>query len=584
MAVLASGRSPMGGARLLTLLPALLLMAGFFWAPLASTALASLRGPAGWSLEAYSRLVDGAFAPILLATLQDSALVTLGCLCLGLPTAYALTRINRRWLPLLLVVVIAPLLVSSLIRSYSWVAILGNQGLVNRALLALGLVDRPVKLVYTRLGMLIAMVQVQLPLFILPAFSVMRRIDRSLLRAARSLGADQIVAFVTVFLPLAWPGIAAAAILVFIGALGFFETPALLGPPGAYFLSQSIEARIDSLADQPGAAAQAIVLLGLVGLLALVAAALLRPAPARPWRAGGRSSQPFRQRWVLRVGELGGWLERATRRLAPWRWALVGPVAAATLVLLALPLLVLLPLAFSAAPYLSFPPPGLSLRWIRRYLEDPDWTAATLFTLQVAAAAALLATAAGLAAVVGAARTGPRLRLAVQLAGVAPLVVSPMVLAVAIYGLAARVGLVGSPFAFAGSYALMGLPYAILVIGAAHRRLDPALPRAAVSLGAGPLAALLTVVMPLLAAAIASAFVFAFLAALNDLAVGLFLSSAAHRTLSVCMWDEVRQEITPRMAAVAVVLLGAGAALYGLGRLLGWRLAAARRRRACASS
>jgi putative spermidine/putrescine transport system permease protein len=109
------------------------------------------------------------------------------------------------------------------------------------------------------------MVQVELPLFILPAYSVMRRVPPDLRRSAQSLGSDPVTAFLTVFLPLAAPGVIAACALVFMTSLGFYETPALLGPPGTYFLSQAIEVRVSSLVDQSGAAAHAVVLLVLVG-------------------------------------------------------------------------------------------------------------------------------------------------------------------------------------------------------------------------------------------------------------------------------------------------------------------------------
>lgn len=566
------------------LLPAGLLLTGFLLIPLVSTVLDSLHGPQGWSLKAYAELAQGAFPQILWATLVDSAIVTVGCFCLGLPVAYALTRVSGRWLAVLILTTTVPLFVSSLIRSYSWVAILGNRGLVNQALLFFGVIDHPAKLVYTQGGMLAAMIQVQLPLFILPAYSVMRRIDRRLLRAAQSLGADPVTALFTTFLPLAWPGLAVASLLVFVGSLGFFETPALLGPPGAYFISQSIEVRVNTLGDEAGAAAQAIVLLLLIATLAGIAIVPSRRAFGKPSDPSARRSNVER----LRTFKLARGLEQLARRVAPLRWIAIGPLVAATFLLLAAPLIVLVPLAFSSAPYLSFPPPGLSLRWFQAYFVNRDWIEGTLFSLKVGGAAAATATIAGGLAILALAKASARVRIAALLLGSMPLVVSPMVLAVAVYYIAAALGLLGSPLAFIGTFALMGLPYSILVIGAAFLRLDPTLFRAATSLGANPSAVVLTVIVPLLSAAIASAFLFAFVVAFNDLSVSLFLSSTSTKTLSLLMWDDVRQEITPRMAAVAAVLMGGGATVYAIALLarrslaLGQRVVAARARRMAA--
>lgn len=568
------GHSRTSGSAVMSLLPALLLLFGFFWLPLMGTVLDSLRSSDGWSLAAYGQLADDAFPKILIATVLDSAIVTAACVVLGLPVAYTLARLESRWVSVLLVAVTVPLFVSSLIRSYSWVAILGNRGLVNQAMLWLGLTERPIKLAYTQAGMIAAMVQVQLPLFILPAYSVMRRIDPRIRRAAQSLGADPITAFITTFLPLALPGIAVSALLVFIGSLGFFETPALLGPPGAYLISQSIEVRINSLGDHAGAAAQAIVLLIITFLLLILAIAPAR----RSLGLGGNTSRKigWRRPWQMRLLTD---LEAVMRWLSPWRWIIAGPAVAAVLFLAVAPLVILIPLAFSAAPYLTFPPSSLSFRWFGGLVASGEWIDGMIFSAELAFGAGLMATVAGGLAVLSFAQLPARLRLAVMFAGTAPLIVSPMVLAVSVFYIAAWLGLLGTPMAFIGTYALMGLPYPLLIIAAAFLKLDPALQRAATSLGARPVVVLRTVTIPLLSAAVLSSFLFAFVVAFNDLSVSLFLSSSTMRTLPLLMWDELRQEITPRLAAVAVVVLGAGGLLCWAVNVLRSGLARRRHRR-----
>lgn len=462
-----SGEKRLAKGASASLLPAASLLFAFFWMPLIGTLLDSLRANGGWGLDAYRQLLDYAFPKILLATVADSAVVTVTCALLGLPAAYALARMESRWVSVFLALATVPLFVSSLIRSYSWVAILGNRGLINEFLLWLGLIQRPIKLAYTQGGMIAAMVQVQLPLFILPAYSVMRRIDPRIRRAAQSLGADPIVAFLTAFLPLALPGIAVASVLVFIGSVGFFETPALLGPPGAYLVSQSIEVRVNSLGDQAGAAAQAIVLLVLTIFLIVLAIVPIR-RHMRVRKAGRVSGVGWKRNWPTGVST---WFEAGTRWLAPWRWVVAAPAAAFVLLLSVIPLIVLFPLAFSAAPYLSFPPASYSLRWFTAYFANKEWIEGTIFSFELAFAAAVVATIAGGAAVLCFDALGSRLLAIVMLMGAAPLIVSPMVLAVSVYYIAAWLGLLGTPIAFIGTYAVMGLPYPILIIAAAFFKL-----------------------------------------------------------------------------------------------------------------
>jgi ABC-type spermidine/putrescine transport system permease subunit II len=186
----------------------------------------------------------------------------------------------------------------------------------------------------------------------------------------------------------------------------------------------------------------------------------------------------------------------------------------------------------------------------------------TLLSIQLAAIAAAIATVAGGLGVLNLGALPRRLRTTALLMGTAPLVISPMVLSVSIFYIVARLGFIGSPVAFIGTYALMGLPFPVLIIGAALTKLEPSLHRAAASLGARPVAVLTTVTLPLLSAAVASAFLFAFIVAFNDLSVSLFLSSESTRTLPLLMWDDVRQEITPRLAAVSVVVLLAGSTFW----------------------
>ena len=537
-------------ALLLLLAPALFLLIALLLVPLAIALGISLRLPE-IDLAAYADLVSGSFRGILFGTVRDSALVALACLLLGLPASYVFVRLDPRYLPLLMLAVLVPYFTSTLIRSYAWIAILGNQGLVNRALLELGLISSPVKLVYTWFGMIVAMVQVQLPLFIIPVLAVMRRTDQVLVRAAKTLGADPVTAFVTVYLPLIRPGVTAAAVMVFMTTLGFYVTPALLGPPDTLFLAQSIETRINTLSDQPGAAAQSIVLLAMT---VLVAAVFFRPLRASFVPAAQNADpeppspdRPLRGFWPSKM------LQALATMVAPYRWIAFGTVAAATTLLLVGPLIVLFPLSFSDAPYLSFPPEHYSLRWYRTYLSDREWLQATGLSLVLGIGGATLATFAGGLAALAIARLARSLRTALLLVCAAPLIVSPMVLGTSMFYVAARLGWVGSPAILSACYAVLALPYATLVISAALTQFDWQLPKAAATLGARPLTALWTIGLPLLTQAIAGAFIFSFFLGFDDVNVALFLADPYARPLPIVMLDDIRDELNPRTASVAVI-------------------------------
>lgn len=181
-------------------------------------------------------------------TLSVSLTVTALCLLIGFPVAAVMARAGKRAASWMLMLVLVPFWTSLLVRSTAWVILLQNEGLVNKALMALGLISSPLPLVFNRAGVIIAMVHVLLPYAILPIYSVMKGISGNHLRAAASLGASPLRVFRTVYLPLTLPGVAAGGTLVFVLSVGFYVTPALVGGPGdqmigyfiAYFTNSAV--------------------------------------------------------------------------------------------------------------------------------------------------------------------------------------------------------------------------------------------------------------------------------------------------------------------------------------------------------
>ena len=157
--------------------------------------------------------------------------------------------------------VIVCLWTSILVRSYAWMAILQRTGIINTLLIKAGFIAQPLKLMYNSFGVTVGMAHVLLPFMIMPLYGVMKGIDRNLLKAAQNLGASPFKAFVRVFIPLSVPGIAAGCILVFVVALGFFITPALLGGGRVVMISNLIDTQVNQLLNWGLAAAISIVLI-----------------------------------------------------------------------------------------------------------------------------------------------------------------------------------------------------------------------------------------------------------------------------------------------------------------------------------
>jgi putative spermidine/putrescine transport system permease protein len=248
---------------LLVLLPALLVLLVLFVYPLFGILTRSVY-KGGYTLESYRQLVRvPVYLTVIGLTFRTAAIVTLVCLLLGYPLAYLLAHARPRLARLGLIVVVLPFFTSIIVRTYAWMVLLGRNGIVNQYLIALGLTEAPLPLLYNQTGVLVGMSYVLLPFMVLTAYSVMRGIDRELVRAAHSLGASRFQAFRRVFLPLSLPGIAGGTLLVFILSLGFFITPALMGGPSDVMIAMLIEREVEFTLNWSFASALAVILLAL---------------------------------------------------------------------------------------------------------------------------------------------------------------------------------------------------------------------------------------------------------------------------------------------------------------------------------
>jgi putative spermidine/putrescine transport system permease protein len=219
---------------------------------------------------------------------------------------------------------------------------------------------------------------------------------------------------------------------------------------------------------------------------------------------------------------------------------------------LMLPLLVVFPISLSSAPYMQFPPPGLSWQWYERYLDDPQWIDATVRSLYIGAATAVLALALGVPLAFSLVRGRFIGRGLLDRIAMAPVIVPTIILSVSVYGLFAKLKLVGAWYGLVVAHTVLALPFVVLVMVAGLRDFDRGLEQAAEGLGASRWRTLWRITLPLLRPSLVSAALLAFITSFDEVVVALFLAGA-NMTLPKKMFDNILMEIDPTIAAVSVM-------------------------------
>jgi putative spermidine/putrescine transport system permease protein len=472
---------------------------------------------------------------VLWRTLWSAGVVTAVCLGLGYPYAYLMTVVGDRLRMVLLGVIVASTIMSLLVRSYAWVILLQAGGPIGDLFALLGL-GRPA-LAGTLTGALIAMCQVLLPLMILPLYAVMRGIDRRLVTAAASLGASPARAFRKVYLPLSLPGVLAGTLLVFVMTMGFFVTPTLVGSPSSALISQLIESSVSrSLAWGHAGAISVVVMVLTLAMLVVVR----RGSARRPDLAG------------TQVGRAESSNEK--RRVARLPLYAIGALVAA---FASLPVLVVVPISLAADRSLVFPPDGVSLQWYENLFTDPQWYDSIVTSLRVGVITTLLATVLGAAAAFGLVRGRFPGRGVIEGLILAPMVVPLVIFGVGVYAVFLDWKLVGSDVGFVLAHSVLALPFVVVAVQGALTTFDRRLESAAQSLGAPPHRVATRVTMRILAPAIATGALFAFVESFDETVASLFLADSYNRTLPVQMYNGVSRQTDPTVAAASTVIVAA---------------------------
>ena len=244
------------------LFPGIVLLCFFLVLPLLSSLIPTVFPESSFSLQLYIDFFkDSYFMAVLGRTLSISLIVTIFCAVLGLPAAYVISGVSKKWGGILIALTLFPLLTNSVIRSFAWITILGKNGVINNLLMVFGVINEPMSLLYTDFSIIIGSVYLFLPTMIMTLVGVLENIDDDLLEAAATLGLSPLKGFFKIILPLSLPGMIVGSILVFTGTLTAYTTPQLLGGNKKMMLATLLYQRATTLGDWTSASVVALVMI-----------------------------------------------------------------------------------------------------------------------------------------------------------------------------------------------------------------------------------------------------------------------------------------------------------------------------------
>jgi putative spermidine/putrescine transport system permease protein len=547
--------------------PGLAYLAIFFLWPTIEVLLVALRNESGAFDHSAVALVfkSPLYSRVLLNTFAVALQVTLICLLVSYPLAYWVASQKPRRQRLLMMLILLPFWTSALVKNFAWLVILGRNGLFAQTLVSIGVpADR---LLYNKWVVLFGIVHTLVPLCVIAMMPAVNQINRALMPAAATLGADPAKTFWRVFLPLSLRGVATSGLMVFITTLGFFITPTLLGSPRETMIGQLIVEQITEMQNlQQGGAMGLILLAG-----ALIAIVLFDRVFGLSGIAGGGAAGSTNG--IIRRGGLflSIWLSKAVSPLYASYRAIVGEKRSGgmlavysylVLAILLLPVVAIVPMAFTSGSFLAFPPPGVSLRWFELYFSSPVWMAATMRSFGIGLATAALTTVIASTVAFAIVRSKSRWAGLVFLFFMSPMIVPHLVIAIGLFYLFAQMSLIATDAGLVIGHSVIAMPVVFIIVLSVLRGHDWRLDDAALTLGASPRAVLARVTVPLVRGGIIAGFITGFLISFEELTIALFIGGGLITTLPKQLWGDILLQITPTLAAASVVVLGVVVLLF----------------------
>ncbi len=523
------------------------------------------------TLAAFARIWNGGpYLAVLSTTFSVAFWTTLLCLTLSYPLAYWLCCKSPRQQRIAMLFVLLPFWTSALIKNFSWLVLLGRNGIMAKIMASAGMTGGD-QLLFSRTTVVFAMTHTLLPLAVVTMLPVMNQIDRRLPMAAATLGASGAQAFWQIFYQLSMRGVAAAGLLVFVASLGFFITPALLGGPRETMIGQLIILQINELQNwQLGSALAAILLVSAIamcmvydrifGLSSVSEGSERQTSPGGLARLAGLAAARFAG---LVFGAIEEFWKRNIRGLRGS--AILSIYAWVVIAVLLVPIIAFVPMAFTRSTFLSFPPQGFSLQWFEQFMASPLWLGAMIRSFGIGLATAAITVVIASFAALGLARSRSRLAGAVFLLFLTPMVVPSIVIAIALFYLFAQVSLVATNLGIIIGHTVIATPVVFVILLATFKGHDWRLDAAASTLGASR------------AGGFAVGFVTGFLQSFEELTVALFVGGGLKTTLPKQMWDGILLQVSPVIAAASVVVLVVVILMFAIMECVQERSAAARR-------
>lgn len=514
------------------------------------------------------------YLQVLGITFKVACWTTLLAVLAGYPLAYLLATAHRVRSQLLLWVLL-PFWTSFLVRTFAWIVLLGRKGAINDWLVQLGIADAPVKLIYNFAGVMIGMVHALMPLAVVTMLAVMRNIDENLPKAANTLGARGGQSFWRIYFPLSLPGVATGALLVFILSMGFFITPALLGSGREIMIVQVIIENIEELLNWGFGGAVSVLLLGttlvvfilydqLFGLSTMSGAQNLTDGGRHKLRLVSRLGAVVGAHLVAAMGWICDRFSEVMETLRPVRpdrprvamsrkvlWA----VSISVLVFLAAPSFFVIPVSFSEAAFIQWPPVGFTLKNYEKFVNDPIYVGAMIRSIAVGLTSAALAMLLGVPAAFALTRQRIPGRGIIFAGILTPMILPHIIIAIALFYVYAKIGLVGTTVGLVLGHTCISVPFVVVTVMAVLKNYDERLDQAAWSLGANKLKTLRYITLPLIFPGLVAAYLFAFVISLDELTIALFISGGQSPTLPKKMWVDAIFMVSPIVTAASTVVL-----------------------------
>lgn len=533
--------TPRGALTRLALLapPLFVCVFALFW-PLLNVLLRSLNEKGRVAFESlyfghYLALVqDELLRQVVLQSLNLAWISTATTILLAFPAAYVISRLSRRMSSLMMVLILMPFWVSIIVRLFAFTTILGNEGIVNSIAGALGF--GPFPLIYNAFATIVGMVAYLLPYMILILVSAMSAIDTSLLTAARTMGASEKRVFLDIYFPQVKPALLGGAVIVFVLSLGFFLTPAILGGPQnitiPVFIQQQVQVYQWGKASAMGIVLLIVSILGYMLALRIGGKGML--APVQHGSRGATAKEPLKFSGVT---------------------LLCLSILVVDIVMLILPLLVVIPTAFTETTQIRFPPVGFSFTWFEEVFHSDIWRESFFKSVRVAVMTAVCSTLCGLALARVVTRTGSRtLKSGIQLLVITPLIVPVILLGIGIYDVQNRTGLIGTDLGLVIAHTILCMPLTFLVLGNAISAVDISLEQAAWTMGASNARAFFSIVVPSVSTALTGSMIISFVTSWDEAVLAMFQTDI-DKTLPVTIYSFLKSGITPAVSAVATIVI-----------------------------